>query len=175
MTNDTTNGQTSYYAKDPCECGGRIVVTGKKQTCERCSVMTPKKCGECGNEIWWPKDQDDPICEHCDKPATTNSELDLATLEKACPEAYNMLAKFTNIKELSKYTIDPNGNLSDGEVTLSENNANAIAARMVELYQLATKQAADLVSLTDAFHDAINRPKGVVPKSGDRFYDQDRE
>lgn len=44
-----------------------------------------------------------------------------------------MLAKFTNIKELSKCTIDPNGNLSDGEVTLSENNAIAIATCLLAL------------------------------------------
>ena len=33
-------------------------------------------------------------------------------------------------------------------------------------------QGEEIEALLTALHDAINRPKGVVPKSADKFYDQ---
>jgi hypothetical protein len=33
---------------------------------------------------------------------------------------------------------------------------------------------AHIDALTDALHDAVNRPKGVVPKSAEPFYNQMR-
>ena len=98
-------------------------------------------------------------------------KLDLATI---CPE----LAEY--VRSVKRYRqLVAEGKISRpsviSTVNVNHKDIDTIAARMVELYRLATKQAADLVSLTDAFHDAINRPKGIVPKSGDRFYDQDRE
>ena len=35
--------------------------------------------------------------------------------------------------------------------------------------------AEEINELLEALHDAINRPKGVVPKSADKFYQSNRE
>ncbi len=70
----------------------------------------------------------------------------------------------------------------DGKLYLHKDNIEKEARRLLaldaenqRLRDLAVRQAEDLLSLTDAFHDAINCSMGVVPESGERFYDQDRE
>jgi len=44
---------------------------------------------------------------------------------------------------------------------------------MIRKYLVAVGNEEKVEKLTKALHDAINRPKGVVPDSATEFYDQD--
>lgn len=109
-------------------------------------------CKECGAKMpsaEWP-DHECPAVD--DKPDLTQPET-LARLREKFPAMFDETPPDATINKC---------------LLMVEKNWNTIARTLL-------LQDAEIERLMIAFHDAINRPKGVVPKSGDRFYDQDRE
>lgn len=87
-----------------------------------------------------------------------------------------------------KIFADPPSTFDGSDVWHSENDKGRVEYIRSDLFQEAMKnadqmeklmsqmaqQAETIDQLLDAIHDAICRPKGVVPESADQFYDSRR-